>query len=346
MKKFITILLSLCMVLSTSLLSFASESDNSVVISQLSVPEALADSSIVDFLNDTGEMTELLEAQKEIRAYFYQTASNYTNSTNILSDVSPSDVQEISEQYALSLPSETETGTIDNGTLYVEKNSRGSIIDIWYIYYPITDKSISVKAAMVDADNPLGVVSGTLMCYTLNNTTWQLRSSTVFSKSNVTNGVISTWNITKWGVKEKFEYSTRVYDNGREHSYNNKNKEDRVRYNFDAQPYNKFTANGGNRHHFIPANSLLRNGFNTNTAYCIRMMVADHKKTGSYGNSSYVATVTSLLQAKKYREALQHEVNDLKSKPDSEGYHGSLQQKYYNEVVTCLVEYEKLFGLR
>lgn len=45
------------------------------------------------------------------------------------------------------------------------------------------------------------------------------------------------------------------------------------------------------------------------------------------------------------QEALQTEVNDLQSKYDSEGIAGNLQQKYYYEVVTCLYQYEILFGI-
>ena len=30
---------------------------------------------------------------------------------------------------------------------------------------------------------------------------------------------------------------------------------------------------------------------------------------------------------------------------DCEGIAGNLQQKYYDEVITCLINYEKLFGI-
>ena len=76
------------------------------------------------------------------------------------------------------------------------------------------------------------------------------------------------------------------------------------------------------------------------------MMTEDHKRIGSYGSSSYVSEMTALLKDKKYVEALQKEVDDLKAKMDSEGVFGTLQQKYYYEVVTCLYNYEKLFGVQ
>lgn len=75
------------------------------------------------------------------------------------------------------------------------------------------------------------------------------------------------------------------------------------------------------------------------------MMTEDHKKTGSYGSSTYVAAMTNLLSNKKYQDALQKEVDDLQSEYDCEGIAGSLQQKYYDEVVTCLIKYEALFGI-
>lgn len=55
--------------------------------------------------------------------------------------------------------------------------------------------------------------------------------------------------------------------------------------------------------------------------------------------------MTNLLSNKKYQDALQKEVDDLQSEYDCEGIAGSLQQKYYDEVVTCLIKYEALFGI-
>ncbi len=76
------------------------------------------------------------------------------------------------------------------------------------------------------------------------------------------------------------------------------------------------------------------------------MITADHHKTASYGSSSYAASITSLLKGKRYKDALQKEVDRLKATPDPEKQFASLQPKYYNEIVTCLYQYELLFGLR
>ena len=103
---------------------------------------------------------------------------------------------------------------------------------------------------------------------------------------------------------------------------------------------------GGQRHHFVSQSTLSSNSYNSNTAYCIRMMTADHRKTGSYGNSSYVNQESQMLRNRQYEALLRKEVDDLKSKQDCDGIAGTLQQKYNDEVVTCLFQYERLFGIR
>lgn len=56
------------------------------------------------------------------------------------------------------------------------------------------------------------------------------------------NGVVDAWFVSKWAVKEKFEYDLVIVDNGVTNRFNNINKNNYYRYNFDAQPYNSFTA--------------------------------------------------------------------------------------------------------
>ena len=62
------------------------------------------------------------------------------------------------------------------------------------------------------------------------------------------------------------------------------------------------------------------------------MMTADHRKTGSYGNSSYVNQESQMLRNRQYEALLRKEVDDLKSKQDCDGIAGTLQQKYNDEV--------------
>ncbi len=347
MKKFLSIILSICIIFTIFTMPATALVVEPAVenVEQLSVSAALADPEILNFLIENDELNELYKAQEEIRNFQYDITAAYTRESLGNFNISANDVQNVSEKYNLQLPSETVSKVIDNGTINIQRNSLGKIIDVWYIYYTVTSKSFSVRAALVDADNPLDLVSGTITRYYLNNSTWKTKDSKPFKKAIVTKGTVYTWTVPKWGVKEKFEYNTTVSDNGLKHNYNNVNEDNFVRYNFEAKPYKSFSANGGQRHHFVPATSLRSNDYDSNTAYCIRMMTEDHKKTGSYGSSKYVAEMTNLLSDQKYEDALQKEVDDLKSKYDCEGIAGNLQQKYFDEVVTCLIKYESLFEI-
>ena len=72
-------------------------------------------------------------------------------------------------------------------------------------------------------------------------------------------------------------------------------------------------------------------------------------KTGSYGSSTvsraYREEEKKLLKDKKYRELLQKEVDDFKAKKDPDGKFKNLSVKYYDEILICLAQYEKLFGI-
>lgn len=344
MKKLLSVILSLVLTFLISITAFAA-GPTSERVDQLSVSAALSDAEIVNFLIEHDELNDLYQIQKEIQDSLCNVSVTYAREVLGVSDISVNDVQSLNEEYNLQLPNENISGIVDNGTVNIQRDSRGVIIDVWYLYYSVSSGSFSVKAALIDSDNPLDSVSGTITRYYLNNSTWNKKDSKSFSKSAVTNGTVYTWAVAKWGVKEKFEYDITVIDNGSRNNYDNVNENNYTRYNFEAKPYNRFGANGGQRHHFVPSTSLSENSFNSNTAYCIRMMTEDHKKTGSYGNSQYVSDTTALLKNQKYKEALQKEVDDLKSKDDCEGIAGSLQQKYYDEVITCLIEYKALFGI-
>ena len=325
--------------------SFANTTtETTETIEQLSVSEALSNPEIFNYLSKSNELNELKQIQNQIKNSQYNITATYVNKA-LNRNVTANDIKNINEKYNLDLPSETSSGIIDNGKLNVQRDNRGKILDIWYIYYLPSDSGLSVMAALIVSGNSLDSFSVTITRYYLNNSTWTKLDSTSSRKTNVKNGVIFKWSVSKWGVKEKFEYNTVITDNGFTHKFNNINKNNITRYNFEAKPYNTLNANGGQRHHFIPATSLKNNGFNSNTAYCIRMMTSDHKRTASYGNSSYVNKITNLLKNRKYQEALQTEVNSLKSAYDSEGIAGTLQQKYYNQVLTCLYQYEILFGI-
>jgi len=347
MKKFISLLFAIVLSFSISSPAFANEIHSSTKTEQLSVSSALSNPEISNFLNETGEMDELAAIQTELKASLDMDIAKEANATLNVSEISENDIQEISIKYGLTSPLEDENGTIDNGTINVTRDSVGRIIDVWYIYYPYNDAFFSICAALVDDDNPLDSITGTVSYYYLNNKDWKKKENDrSFKATSVRNGVIFKWLAVKWGVKEKFEYNITVVDNGFNNKYNNIGEDNYTRYNFEAKPYSDFTANGGQRHHFIPSTSLSRNGFNSNAAYCIRMMTADHQRTGSYGNSSHVSDITSLLSNKQYVEALRYEVADMQSHYDSEGTGKTLENKYYNQIVICLMQYEYFFGIR
>ena len=315
-------------------------------VEEYTVSEAFSNEEIVEFMKVSGDIAEFCEAQNEIRESEYFSIAENIASVSSIDDATTDLIKEIDSKYELELPNETENELIENGNIFVQRDSRGIITDTWYLYYTTSDTAFYVRAAGIDPDNSLELISGTLLCYYLNNSSWVKLDDVHFNKSSVKNGIVYTWAIDKWGVKEKFVYNIAVTAGGQVFSFSNvDNDYEYKRYNFEAEPYTSLTANGGQRHHFVPATALNNNGFNSNTAYCIRMITADHYNTGSYGSSTYVRNSSNLLASGQYDEALQMEVDDLKSEMDSEGGTQTLQQKYYNEVVICLVQYELLFGI-
>ena len=64
------------------------------------------------------------------------------------------------------------------------------------------DSTFSVQAAMVDADNPLDDISGTISLYYLQNSTWTYKDKKTFSKKIVRNGIVYRWIVPKWGVRK------------------------------------------------------------------------------------------------------------------------------------------------
>ncbi len=343
-KKLLASILSVVLLFSTSMNVLAADS-LSVETEQLTIEEALADESIVEYLVEHDELEEVYQLQDELEEAQYNRSAAYLREVFDVPDVSSEDVEELSEKYDLQLPNENVEGTIDNGIINVQRNKSGDVTDLWGIYYIITDKSFTIRIQFVNANNRLDSIEGEVTYYYLYNSTWIKKDSKPIEEKMVGNGVLFRWDIDKWGVKEKFEYELKVKDEGGKFEFDNIGKDNYTRYNFEAKPYSGFKANGGERHHFVPKKALSDNGFNSNTAYCIRMMTEDHRKTGSYGSSTYVKKQSDLLSQKKYEKALQNEVADMKSKMECEGIAGSLQQKYYNEILVCLLEYEKLFGI-
>ena len=198
---------------------------------------------IVNFLISTGEIDEFYQAQEEIRNCQYETTATYAREAFGFDSISSMEVNTLTEKYNLQLPLESGNGFIDNGTINVQRNLLGDIVDIWYIFGVVSPSAFSVKVAMVDSDNPLDSITGTITRYYLGTTRWVRKDSESFSKTAVTNGTVYTWHVAKWGVKEKFEYNIKIVDNGITHNKDNKDENNYTRYNFEAKPYESFSAN-------------------------------------------------------------------------------------------------------
>lgn len=223
-----------------------------------------------------------------------------------------------------------------------------SVGNIWVLNYLVTDKSFSIVVINIGID-PLDSVTGTIKLYGKSKKSWSYKDKASVSKYQVGNGNVKTWIKAKKYVKEKFEYDLTVVEDGTVWKYDNKGDDDRFRYNFAHGPYNKLDANGGERHHFVSKKALDTTGYDSKTAYAIRMIYEDHKLTGSWGSSNlakdYRDEEIKLLKNGDFEELLQKEVDDLKAKDDPDGEYNNLQQKYYDAVIYSLYEYEQLFGV-
>lgn len=230
---------------------------------------------------------------------------------------------------------------------FVKKdNDTKQIRAIWVIKYNFNQNRFSMFA--LDVGTPLDNIYGTVNLYGLNGLNWTLLKGDSFDEFNVFNQTFYTMNIPANKVKEKIEYDFYVQDNGSLRYYSNVGKNDTCRYNFAAGPYSSISANGGERHHFVSNNALSTYGFNTGRAYAIRMTKQDHTQTGSYGSSRssiiYRNQEKAYLANADYVELLNMEIEDLQSIPDPDSPF-SLADKYYDEILSCLVYYQNLFGI-
>lgn len=345
-KKNITIALLFTFIFSCfSINSYANASEE--YVQRFSFSEALSNPEIVAYLNENNEMDTFQQLQNDLREAQYERTATYINSNLGTNALNSSDVQRISKKYNLDLPLESTSGIIDSGDLFVKRDARDSIVDIWALTYIVNDTSFTVRSAFVDSDNPLDSVTGTINLYRLDNSSWIRKSSVSVNETNVRNEIVYRWSVVKWGVKEKFEYNITVSDNVISHSYDNINENNKVRYNFAAGSYGDptFTSNGGHKHHFVAKVALVANGYDSDDAYAIRMLAPDHRKTASYGNPEYTTLITQLLANGQYEDALQMEVDNFKSIRDTQDNMGNFQQKYYNEIMGCLYYYSNLFDI-
>lgn len=273
------------------------------------------------------------------------------SSLNLFSDkteMTEYDEYVIANKYGLEMP---EDNKIIETKLIMPMNaieSRGPIgPSICVVSYVTTKNSFSIYIKDL-RDEGVDAIKGTLSLYGLNRNMWTNRMNKPFEKNNVKNGLAYRWYISSYYVKEYFEYDITILD-GFVQNHNNKDKRDKIRYNFEVGVYgsSSFKAQGGERHHFVSAAALNAAGFNSRQAYAVRMLSSDHRQTSSYGgNSTHKQKEIQYLQNQNYEGLLQFEVNELKRNSDSERKYPNLQVKYNSAIIKLLYEYERYFGIR
>lgn len=112
-----------------------------------------------------------------------------------------------------------------------------------------------------------------------------------------------------------------------------------VRYNFTGGQYSKFKPLGGERHH-MPSVTALTQGkaLSRSTGPCIRMLIADHHRTASYGSTAsavnFRTNESTLVKQGKFLAAQKLGINDIQKKFGTK----------YNAAIDKMVSYTKGLG--
>lgn len=323
----------------------------SFILEKVELDEIDDDEALYTYLEEFNGFEILKEEYENLSEHINMDLVSYINESlegELENELTLEDVEDLTNRYGLEDSAEDYIKA--NHELIVERDElTRQVSNVWYITYWTTNAGFSIKIAQVG--DRLDVVRGSVSLYRMNGSSWHSSSigKKTFSKSQVGNGTVFTWSIPAEYVKEKFEYSITVSEDVTTRRYDNIGDDDQLRFNFAAGKYNSLEAKGGERHHFVSQDALKSGNYSTNTAYCIRMTRDDHMKTGSYGSSTasrtYREEEKKLLKDKKYRELLQKEVDDFKAKKDPDGEFKNLSVKYYDEILICLAQYEKLFGI-
>ncbi len=130
--------------------------------------------------------------------------------------------------------------------------------------------------------------------------------------------VIYTWNIPQKYVAEKFTYDMIIEVDGSKYRVLNVGSKEYIRTNFRGGAYGSLkgkTVYELEVHH-CPANSI--NGLNKDDGPSIQMLYEDHRATKSCGSSedakAYRAKQIELIRQWKFREAMQMDIYDIRSK--------------------------------
>ncbi len=164
----------------------------------------------------------------------------------------------------------------DTDVFVMREASTQAVNSVWYITYITNSSGFSIKATVLGS--PIDRISGDVTMYHMSGINWASTSVTdgAFVVNEVSGGVFYTWNIPADYVKEKFEYNITVTEGTTHNNYKNEGEDDQCRYNFVVGSFAGIQARGGDRHHYISKAALGEYHYNTNQAYCIRMLVKDH----------------------------------------------------------------------
>ncbi|SEL81213.1 hypothetical protein [Paenibacillus sp. OK003] len=239
--------------------------------------------------------------------------------------------------------------------ILVEKSAQPQLqanveTNVWMLNYITTSASFTVTAVNV-GNNPLDSINGTITKYNLSKKTFSPAGSSGFGRQQVKAGVVYTFASPQTAVSDYFVYDITVVEGSKTYKYTNKSdaKPKYQRFLFTAGPYNSIAALGGERHHFVAANSLTKAGFLSTNFPAIRMMYDDHYLTPNWGSRAESVVFrdkeVALMKAKKFKELLQFELDEFAKIKDPDGYFANLQRKYYQEVLVVLDLSEKYFGI-
>lgn len=355
MKKIFTMLLSTILIFCTIPTVGAEEqlSSSDSYFEVLSVDDAYADADIVNYIADycSKDAAVAQAVEEEFNSNYEDQLLERLNKGLVDAGLEPTTkekIREFNEKFDLENEAKEfieNSNSTRTDVLVLRDIETASVRSIWYITYYTTDSSFSMK--VLELGSPLDRISGRIFLYGYSGRTWlgTYKDYDNFVVTNVTNGTFYTWSVPVYYVKEKFEYSITVTEGSTIINYTNVGEDDQCRYNFVAGSYTSIEARGGERHHFVSREALSAYGYNTNNAYCIRMIQADHYNTASHGNSDFVAEEKAYFANGDYEGLIDREVLELKAEKDSEGEYMSLWHKYYDEVFICYAAYAVLFGV-
>lgn len=313
-----------------------------VIFEEVTLDELYTDTELFEFIMENGGFEPIEQAQEELMVSIHESlASNVRQATGDIS-ITAQQIAMIIDKYDLQPNSAAYPGISTQAIVKRDINTR-AVSAVWYLTYHPNQTNFKVNITVVG--DPIDEIDGIVDVYRLNGTSWGWAGQGGFGQYQVRSGTVYTWDIAVDYVKEKFNYRITIKDNGGTWSYNNTGEDNIYRYNFAAGSYSSMAAKGGQRHHFISSSALGYGGYNTNAAYAIRMITTDHYLTGSYGSSQWVQNEKNLIAQGKYVELINMNIDDFRRKADPDSSWFTLYDKYYYEIVVCVVYYSGLFGV-